>query len=88
MNNKKCTRCKVNYSLDHFDAKLNGELLKRCKRCIKVIKECKCVHGRKKTRCVDCNGIGICIHRRRKDSCVDCHGSQICHHLKRTVEMR
>jgi len=43
----------------------------------------KCQHGRQKSRCKDCGGIGICEHGRRKNTCKECGGSSICEHGRR-----
>jgi hypothetical protein len=40
----------------------------------------KCLHGRRKYFCVECNGGGICSHYKRKSSCKECHGISICLH--------
>jgi len=40
----------------------------------------KCEHGRQKSKCRECGGIGICEHGRRKERCKDCGGIAICKH--------
>jgi len=34
----------------------------------------KCPHGRQKSRCKDCGGVGICEHGREKRACKQCNG--------------
>ena len=41
-----------------------------------------CEHNKRKSRCVDCEGVGICIHKRVKHRCVDCRGVGICIHKR------
>ena len=40
----------------------------------------KCEHGRQKSRCRECGGIGVCPHGREKRICKECGGSAICPH--------
>jgi len=40
----------------------------------------KCPHGKRKCRCVECDGVGICPHKKRRSICVDCDGSSMCEH--------
>jgi hypothetical protein len=44
--------------------------------------ENKCLHGKRKSRCVDCGGSAICEHKKIKIQCKACGGSQICIHNK------
>ena len=39
-----------------------------------------CKHGRQKSVCKECGGIGICEHGRLKAQCKACGGSAICEH--------
>ena len=41
-----------------------------------------CEHNKRKSRCVNCEGVEICIHKRVKYRCVDCEGAGICIHKK------
>lgn len=41
-----------------------------------------CLHGKRKSRCVECFGSQICCHKKRKEICRDCGGSSFCHHDK------
>ena len=43
-------------------------------------KKYKCEHGRQKSICKDCGGIGICEHKRIRSHCKDCGGSSMCEH--------
>jgi len=40
----------------------------------------KCPHGKQKSRCFDCGGVGFCKHRIRKIYCIKCDGSFYCKH--------
>ena len=40
----------------------------------------KCPHGKRKCRCVECNGTSICEHKKEKRNCKICKGSSICVH--------
>jgi hypothetical protein len=40
----------------------------------------KCLHGRRKDRCRDCNGTGFCEHDKRRSNCRQCKGTAICEH--------
>jgi len=40
----------------------------------------KCPHDRQKSKCRDCDGIGICEHKRQKYKCINCDGPDICKH--------
>lgn len=80
VNSQKCQRCKVNYTLDNFDLKRNGNILKTCKRCLKKTRENYCNHNRRRNNCKDCGGSSICEHNRERSKCKDCGGSSICEH--------
>ena len=41
-----------------------------------------CVHGRQKSQCKECGGVGICEHGRMKYRCKECRGVGICEHGK------
>ena len=45
--------------------------------------EIKCEHGKRKSRCIECNGGEICEHKCIRSRCIPCGGSEICQHLKR-----
>ena len=59
-------------------------LVCRHKRVKTSCKECKrtCVHGKRKSKCRDCDGGEICQHGRERIRCRECKGSQICVHDK------
>jgi hypothetical protein len=42
----------------------------------------KCIHGKRKSNCSECDGINICEHGKHKAHCKLCGGSQICIHGK------
>eukprot|EP00961_Rhodomonas_salina_P084415 1134194-Rhodomonas_salina.1 len=39
-----------------------------------------CPHGRQRSTCKDCGGVGVCEHGRRRTRCKDCGGGSICNH--------
>lgn len=83
---KKCTRCKVNLTLDKFTKKRDDTYRKRCiECCVKVVEwnnKNKCPHGKQKSICVECDGVGICKHGKIIYDCILCKGSGICEHNK------
>jgi hypothetical protein len=83
---QKCGRCKMNMTLDKYVKKRDDTYAKRCIECNLYCKNSsdrnKCEHGRRKDKCVECDGGGICEHKKRKERCVECNGSQICEHKK------
>ena len=42
----------------------------------------KCLHGKVKYYCKDCEGSQICSHNRRKTRCRECNGGSICEHKR------
>jgi hypothetical protein len=85
---KKCNRCKVSLTFDKFNKKRDDSYMKLCIECneknVKYIKDnCKCEHGKRKYRCVECNGSGICEHKKLKERCIECGGGSICEHNRR-----
>ena len=88
---KRCNRCNVALTLEFFKKKRMG-YTKNCIKCLETAKRTrdrnKCVHGRQKSTCRDCDGSQICIHKRRKSQCVECDGSQICVHKKQKSTCR
>ena len=78
----KCSRCKKEHKLGDFRS--GCKILKMCIKCRergkKSRNQCKCIHGRSKDQCKECDGVGICIHNRCKYRCKDCDGSSICQH--------
>ena len=40
----------------------------------------KCTHGKQKSICKECGGVGICEHGRQKSHCKECGGSAVCEH--------
>jgi hypothetical protein len=85
MNQMKCTVCKKEKNEDNFRKNKNG-YTKTCISCLEKKKisrnKNKCIHGKQKSRCKDCGGIGICEHGKQKELCVECMGSGICVHKK------
>lgn len=45
-------------------------------------KRLRCLHERRRERCIECEGSQICIHKKNKYTCVECGGKQICEHKK------
>jgi hypothetical protein len=39
-----------------------------------------CAHGRQRSRCKKCGGVGICGHGRVRSQCRECGGASICEH--------
>jgi len=80
----KCPRCKCYRTEDDFLKE--GRRLKTCYNCRSYAKnnriKYKCPHGRQKSRCFDCGGVGICEHNLRKTRCIDCGGSELCKHYR------
>lgn len=58
--------------------KKDGNISLTCIECLeystKLKNDSKCDHGRQKSRCKDCKGVGICEHERRKSECALCEG--------------
>jgi len=81
-NLKKCTSCKKNYDLEHYQK--GNRILKLCLNCRNIAKKSKiktkCIHGRIKYQCKECSGLGFCIHNKRKSQCRDCDGCGFCPH--------
>jgi len=48
----------------------------------------KCEHGKQKSRCVVCGGVGICEHNKRRSRCIECGGNGICKHKKEKARCR
>ena len=42
-----------------------------------------CEHGRQRSRCKECGGVGICEHGRERNQCKECGGASICEHGRR-----
>lgn len=80
----KCNRCKVLLPIHKFSLNRAEKYLKSCNDCRvkqKDIREKnKCIHGRQRSRCVECDGSGICEHGRERSKCVICGGVSICIH--------
>ena len=70
----KCSKCRKNYSLDHYIK--NDKILKRCIRCRDIITKSrnnsKCKHNKQQYQCVYCMGDGICNHYKYIHSCIRC----------------
>ena len=41
-----------------------------------------CEHGKQKSVCKDCGGVGICEHNKIRSKCKECGGGSICEHSK------
>jgi hypothetical protein len=82
--NPKCSMCRT-YFMPTL--KSSGLPYKCCDKCrensSKHHNDNKCIHNKRRERCVDCEGSSICIHNKRRERCVDCGGSSICIHDKR-----
>ena len=80
-NRQRCTRCKVNLTVDKFKMKRDDSRMKICIECnTKCANADKCPHNRTKSQCIDCNGASICIHKRIRNTCKECKGAGICIH--------
>lgn len=81
---KKCTRCKVNLTLDKFTKKRDDTYQKQCIECCakatKYKNATKCTHNKRKERCDECGGSELCKHNKIKSQCIDCDGTSICEH--------
>jgi DNA-directed RNA polymerase subunit RPC12/RpoP len=42
----------------------------------------KCLHGKRQTICLLCNGGSLCVHGKQRHWCVTCGGSALCVHKK------
>ena len=60
----------MNVSSDHPEDQINNNSRKKY----------KCEHGRQRSKCKDCGGIGICEHDKIRTNCRACGGSGICEH--------
>jgi hypothetical protein len=47
-----------------------------------INKMSKCLHGKIKRYCKECDGSGLCIHNKQKHTCKECGGASICQHKK------
>jgi hypothetical protein len=74
-----CQECNSDVILidDDLDKK---EVIILTKKPRKKYPKKKCPHGKQKSVCVDCGGVGICVHNKRRERCVDCGGVGICLH--------
>ena len=78
-----CSRCRCKNTAAHFKINRHGNPLKTCMGCNyrdKVKRECE--HGRRRSTCKECNGIGVCCHQRQRTACNECSGGSICEHDK------
>ena len=87
MESKQCTKCQKFLLFEEFNMnKRTGQYTKLCIKCLDIGKKTKernkCEHGKQKSQCKECCGIGICEHQKRRSSCKECGGSQICEHNK------
>ena len=80
----RCSRCKKRFFEDGFKVNRLGRRLKTCLECnerVKVEQErYRCPHGRQRSRCRECDGVGICDHNRLRFQCYQCGGTSICAH--------
>jgi len=56
------------------------KLIFLCPRVANRMPAVKCVHLKRRERCVECGGSEICSHGKRKSQCADCGGKGICQH--------
>ena len=87
MESKQCTQCKRTSLFEEFKMnKRTGQLTKQCIKCLDIQKKSteknKCMHGKQKSKCKICGGIGICPHGKQKFVCKICGGNGICEHQK------
>ena len=54
-----------------MESELNVEICQVVEKKKQIHK--KCPHGKRKCRCVECNGTSICEHKKMKDSCKICN---------------
>ena len=47
-----------------------------------------CPHGRQRSLCKACGGIGICEHGRQRNRCKECGGSSLCEHGRRRSDCK
>jgi hypothetical protein len=89
---QKCTRCKMNLTMDKFKQKRDNTYQKRCNECLEKFRkwahENKCSHGRQRNKCKECGGASICEHQRRRSECKECGGASICEHQRRRSECK
>jgi len=81
----KCAACKVRTNVVDFTVKKdkrNKSCMTCCEKAVAYQHSLKCEHGRQKSICVDCGGVGICEHKRQKTTCIECGGSQVCQHKR------
>ena len=80
----RCSRCYKQFYADGFKISRLGIRLKTCLECgirRKLENEkYKCPHGKRKSECQECGGIGLCEHRKRRSQCKECEGASICIH--------
>src|SRR5437016_10596061 len=81
----KCNACNKNLPFSDFQSeKDNNKTYMTCKRCrdmkTKNQNKNKCLHGKRKERCVECGGNSLCLHKKIKGRCVECGGSESCIH--------
>ena len=79
--NKTCNHCKLSLTLESFYKRHN-----QCKLCIK--NKMKCIHGKRKAQCRECDGSALCSHGKIKARCRECDGSSICIHRKIKTQCR
>ena len=82
---KVCIKCGVNALLNEFKPRRGGGLTRICRPCLARTaatrwEAAKCGHGRQRSRCHVCGGVGLCGHGRQRSQCRDCEGVGICEH--------
>lgn len=80
---QKCGYCKKTFlqTSEFFKENKTG-YLKTCLTCMPKSNK-KCIHGKRKSRCVECKCCEICEHQKDKKYCVICGGKGLCEHQKR-----
>ncbi len=72
---KACSLCNQTKDISLYHKGRN-----QCKECYKSKR--KCIHGKTKAFCRECEGSAFCSHNNFKTICRECKGSQICIHDK------
>jgi hypothetical protein len=84
---QKCNYCKVVLPIYKFSTNRADKYLKSCDECRnkqkKIREKNKCIHGRQKSVCKECDGVSFCDHGRIRNTCKECDGASICEHGRR-----
>ena len=73
----KCSGCRGWHTADLYNVDRHGNRRKTCLHCAGRVKP-KCPHGRQRSECKTCAGVGICPHERLRYQCWECGGASIC----------